>query len=308
MFREMRDVLATPILKHSGSVVFSTMAFRLSTGGLVLRKSRESVNAFCRFFAEGEIGGTPCMRSHIVIYLATTISFAKPFIFKIKIEKEGLPRDSPAGLGAVVLGLYLLAAELPARSQMLIRNSGDATSVYRSFPWAIIVGSVMAIATTLILHAIGMKGAVPLGIASGLLNLLPFLGLILSLALPLAAALLQFSTPGPYIVIIVTILFLHIVSANFLLPKFIANRVSIRPVAATVGILFWRWLWGVMGLLLAVPLTAHVKMIADLHPSLCHLSNLLALTPRPIARWMRYGETVVGRTIPYLRGRRGVSS
>ena len=40
------------------------------------------------------------MRSHIFIHLATTISFAKPFIFKIKIEKEGLPRDSPAGLGA----------------------------------------------------------------------------------------------------------------------------------------------------------------------------------------------------------------
>jgi len=40
------------------------------------------------------------MRSHTFIHLATTISFAKPFIFKIEIEKEGLPRDSPAGLGA----------------------------------------------------------------------------------------------------------------------------------------------------------------------------------------------------------------
>ena len=170
-----------------------------------------------------------------------------------------------------------------------------------------IVGSLMAIATTLMLLAIGMKGAVPLGIASGLLNLLPLLGLIFSLVLPLAAALLQFSTPGPYIIIILTILLLHIVSANFLFPKFIATRVSIGPVAATVGILFWGWLWGVMGLLLAVPLTALVKMIADLHPSLCHLSNLLALTPRPIPRWMRVGETIVGRTIPYLRGRRGVA-
>jgi predicted PurR-regulated permease PerM len=55
-----------------------------------------------------------------------------------------------------------------------------------------IVGFVMAVATTLMLYAIGMKGAIPLGIASGLLNLLPFLGLIFSLALPLAAALVQF--------------------------------------------------------------------------------------------------------------------
>ncbi|HYW37281.1 MAG TPA: AI-2E family transporter [Terriglobales bacterium] len=171
-----------------------------------------------------------------------------------------------------------------------------------------IVGSVMAAATTLMLWGIGMRGAIPLGIASGLLNLVPFLGLIFSLALPLAAALLQFNTPAPFIVITLTILLLHVVSANLLIPKFIATRVSIGPVAATVGILFWGWLWGVMGLLLAVPLTALVKMVADLHPSLCHLSNMLALTPRPIPRWVRYGETIVGRAIPYLGGRPGMKS
>ncbi len=170
----------------------------------------------------------------------------------------------------------------------------------------LIVGSVMAVATTLMLLGIGMKGAIPLGIASGLLNLVPFLGLIFSLALPLAAALLQFNTPGPYIVITLTILLLHVVSANLLFPKFIATRASIGPVAATVGILFWGWLWGVMGLLLAVPLTAVVKLVADLHPSLCHLSNILALTPRPIPRWVRYGETIAERAIPYLRGRLGM--
>jgi predicted PurR-regulated permease PerM len=168
----------------------------------------------------------------------------------------------------------------------------------------LIVGSVMAVATTLVLWGLGVKGAIPLGIASGILNLLPFLGLIAALALPLAAALLQFSTPGPYIVIALTILFLHVVSANVLIPKFIANRVNIGPVAATVGILFWGWLWGVMGLLLAVPLTAFIKLVADLHPSLCHLSNMLALTPRPTPRWVRYGETALERAIPYLRPRR----
>jgi predicted PurR-regulated permease PerM len=170
----------------------------------------------------------------------------------------------------------------------------------------LIVGSVMAVATVLMLLGIGMKGAIPLGIASGLLNLLPFLGLILSLALPLAAAILQFNTPGPYIVITVTILFLHLVCANILIPKFIATRVSIGPVAATVGMLFWGWLWGVMGLLLAVPLTAFIKLVADLHPSLGHLSNLLALTPRPIPRWVRYGETALERAIPRLRRRPGI--
>jgi len=38
------------------------------------------------------------------------------------------------------------------------------------------------------------------------------------------------------------------------------------------------------------------------------LSNMLALTPRPIPRWVRYGETIVGRAIPYLGGRPGMKS
>ena len=231
-------------------------------------------------------------------------------------ESPSWPAYLVRGAGSV-WGVLIIAGVVPfltffmlcSKEQMAIRlnallnSSVDTDRFVKSLNQMVrgfvagnfIVASVMAIATTLILYAIGMKGAVPLGIASGLLNLVPFLGLIFSLALPLAAALLQFSTPGPYIVIFLTILFLHIVSANFLFPKFIANRVSIGPVAATVGILFWGWLWGVMGLLLAVPLTALVKMVADLHPSLCHLSNLLALTPRPAPRWVRYGETVVGR-------------
>ena len=169
-----------------------------------------------------------------------------------------------------------------------------------------IIGSVMAVATTLVFMGLQMRGAIPLGIASGVLNLVPFLGLIFALALPLAGAILQFSTPEPFVIITLTVLVLHIVSANFLIPKFIATRVSIGPVAATIGILFWGWLWGIMGLLLAVPLTALVKLIADSHPSLYHFSNMLALTPRRIPRWVRYGETIVGRAIPYFRDHVGI--
>jgi predicted PurR-regulated permease PerM len=230
------------------------------------------------------------------------------------------------GVGSVS-GALIIAGVVPfltffmlcTKGQMAIRMDGlfgsrvDATRFITNLSQMIrgfvagnlIVGSVMAVATTLVLWGVGMKGAIPLGIASGLLNLLPFLGLIASLALPLAAALLQFNTPGPYIVITLTILFLHVVSANLLIPKFIANRLSIGPVAATVGILFWGWLWGVMGLLLAVPLTAFIKLVADLHPSLCHLSNILALTPHPTPRWIRYGETALERAIPSLRRRPG---
>jgi AI-2 transport protein TqsA len=167
----------------------------------------------------------------------------------------------------------------------------------------LIIGAAMASITVAVLYELKLQGALPLGIASGVLNLIPFIGAVLAAALPLLAATLQFDTAGPYVIILMTVIALHIISANILVPKFIGSRVNIGPVAATMGMLFWGWMWGVMGILLAVPLTAFVKLAADCHPSLIHISNLLAETPRPVPNWAQAGQARVAQAIPFLRKR-----
>jgi predicted PurR-regulated permease PerM len=167
----------------------------------------------------------------------------------------------------------------------------------------LIVGSIMAAGTSVVFLVLGMKGAVTLGIVSGFLNLIPFLGLLLAAAVPLAAALLQFNTLGPFITIAITVLLFHLVAADFLIPRLVGSRLLLGPVAVTIGMLFWGWLWGIIGLLLAVPLTAFVKLIADSRPSLIHVSNLLSDDPRPIPRLARLGEYTIQRVRPYLKGR-----
>jgi predicted PurR-regulated permease PerM len=167
----------------------------------------------------------------------------------------------------------------------------------------LVVGSLMAAVTITVLFGLGMEGAVALGLASGFLNLIPFLGILLAGIVPLLAATLQFTTAEPFLVIVLTVVSLHLVSANLLIPKFVGSRVNIGPVAATIGILFWSWLWGAIGLLLAVPLTAFVKLVADCHPALLPISNLLAETPRAMPRWAQASQERVTRAIPYLRDR-----
>jgi len=105
------------------------------------------------------------------------------------------------------------------------------------------------------------------------------------------------------LIIAATVATLHLVSANLLIPKLIGSRVNIGPVAATVGMLFWSWLWGGIGLLLAVPLTAFVKLVADCHPALLPISNLLAERPRTVPRWAKASGETVTRAIPFLRSR-----
>jgi predicted PurR-regulated permease PerM len=164
----------------------------------------------------------------------------------------------------------------------------------------VIIGAAMALVMVGVLYALKVPGAVPLGIASGFLNLVPFLGAILAAGLPLFASIFQFDSPAPFVLIAVAAIALHIVSANFLIPRFIGSRVNIGPVAATMGMLFWGWLWGIMGVLLAVPLTAFVKLVADCHPSLIHISNLLAEKPRGVPHWAQAGSERVVRAVPFF--------
>ena len=179
---------------------------------------------------------------------------------------------------------------------------GRVTKMVRGFAAGnLVIGSAMAAVTVLVLLALKIQGAVVLGIVSGFLNLIPFLGVVLAVLVPLGAALLQLSTAGACAVILVTVVGLHIISANFIIPKIVGSRVNIGPVAATAGILFWGWLWGLMGILLAVPLTAFVKIVADSHPSLIHISNLLAESPRHVSPWIRSSQETVFRTVPYIR-------
>jgi predicted PurR-regulated permease PerM len=178
------------------------------------------------------------------------------------------------------------------------------TKMVRGFALGnLIIGAGMAAITVAVFYELKLQGAVPLGIASGFLNLVPFIGAILAAALPLLAATLQYDTAGPFLIILLTVFALHLVSSNFLVPKFIGSRVNIGPVAATMGILFWGWMWGVMGILLAVPLTAFVKLVSDCHPSLIHISNLLAETPRPVPNWAQASQAKVTQAIPFLRKR-----
>src|SRR6201996_9846029 len=83
----------------------------------------------------------------------------------------------------------------------------------------LIVGTLMAAVMVGVLYALKVPGAVPLGIASGFLNLVPFLGAILAAGLPLFASIFQFDSPAPFVLMVVAAVALHIVSANFLVPK-----------------------------------------------------------------------------------------
>ncbi len=100
------------------------------------------------------------------------------------------------------------------------------------------------------------------GFISGFLSLIPYIGVLLAIAPPIFVGLGHIDS-NDLVYIIVTVLTLHLLALNVLYPKFLGRRLQLNPLAVTLSLLVWAWLWGGIGLLLAIPLTAAMKIIFD---------------------------------------------
>ena len=101
------------------------------------------------------------------------------------------------------------------------------------------------------------------GSVSGILNLVPYLGVVLAWLPPFFIGMVKWNTVGPYLGVAATMLFFHIIALNVLMPAIVGRRVHLNPLAVTIALLLWGWLWGAIGLILAIPITATIKVICD---------------------------------------------
>jgi len=126
----------------------------------------------------------------------------------------------------------------------------------------LLIGLLIATISVAVFGAIGLPFFFVVGVLSGFLSLVPYLGLALALAPPLLVGLGQMDS-GDLFAICILVLALHFFALNVMFPKFLGNRMQINPLAVTIALLFWGWLWGAMGLILAIPITAAMKIIFD---------------------------------------------
>ena len=136
------------------------------------------------------------------------------------------------------------------------------------------IGVFLSIVTTIVFYTIGLPNAFVLGFLSGFLSLIPYLGVVFAMVPPLIAAFGQETAPE-ILVIVLTILGLHLFAINVLYPKVLGRRLQLNPLVVTIALLFWGWLWGAWGLILAVPITAAMKIVFD------HIEAL-----QPYGAWM----------------------
>jgi len=152
---------------------------------------------------------------------------------------------------------------------------GLISAMIRSFIVGnLLVGIFSSIVSIIAFGVIGVPYFYFIGVISGFLTLVPYLGIVLAMLPPIAAGLGVIHTEQ-FVMIVSTIIALHLFALNVLYPKLIGRRTQLNPLAVTIALLFWGWLWGAAGLILAIPLTAALKIILD------HIETL-----RPYGAWL----------------------
>lgn len=117
--------------------------------------------------------------------------------------------------------------------------------------------------TTLGLLFLGVKYAILLGVITGLLNLIPYIGILIAGLLTIIASLTGSSDLSIIIGIVVVNIIVQFVDNNLLVPWIVSSKVEINPLASIVGIIIGGALGGVSGMFLAIPLMAMLKVIFD---------------------------------------------
>lgn len=136
------------------------------------------------------------------------------------------------------------------------------------------IGMFMSVCSVVIFGFLGVPYFYFLGFISGFLSLMPYLGIALAMLPPIAAGIGTMSD-ARLLMVGATVLGLHLLAMNVLYPKILGSRLQLNPLVVTISLLIWGFIWGAMGLILAVPIMAAVKIICD------HVASL-----RPIGEWM----------------------
>jgi predicted PurR-regulated permease PerM len=152
---------------------------------------------------------------------------------------------------------------------------GNITEMIRGFIVGnLLVGLFIGALSTAAFGLLGIPYFYFVGFISGFLSLVPYLGVLLALVPPILAGL-GIIHGSAFLFIVLTVFGLHLFSLNVLYPKFLGKRVQLNPLAVTLALLFWGWIWGAMGLILAIPMTAAMKIAFD------HVDSLA-----PLGAWL----------------------
>jgi len=151
--------------------------------------------------------------------------------------------------------------------------------VIQSYLSGLVIETILvAILNSAGLLILGIDYAILIGILGALLNLIPYIGGLVAVAIPMMIALVTKDSPWFALYVLAVYYLVQLVDNNYIVPKIVASKVRINALVSIVVVLAGGALWGVSGMFLSIPLIAIIKVICDHTDSLKPIGFLLGDT------------------------------
>jgi len=149
------------------------------------------------------------------------------------------------------------------KSQISEIVSQIKTVIQRYLFGLLIEAAIVAALDTAVLFILGIQYALLLGIIGALLNMIPYLGGLVAVAMPMMVALVTKSTPMFAIYVLIAYYIIQLVDNNYIVPYIVASKVKINALFSIIVVIAGNALWGIPGMFLSIPLLAIVKLVCD---------------------------------------------
>ncbi len=170
-----------------------------------------------------------------------------------------------------------LRAAWPDRADALIAVTNAISRQIGAYLGTLFIISLMTgLCVWGVLVWLGVEFAFTWGLLAFVLNFIPTLGSIVASIPPILMALVQHAPNiWPAIGVALVLLLVQNILGNFIAPKMFGDRLNLSPVVILLSLIFWGWLWGVVGALLAVPLAAAIQIALAQIPALAPLAVMM---------------------------------
>ena len=123
------------------------------------------------------------------------------------------------------------------------------------------ISIAFGVSTWALLEGVGVPNALLWGTVAGVLNFIPYLGALVTVLLIGIVTLATFDGTGQLVLACGGFLVLDLLKGNLLTPLVLGRRMPLNTVAVLLSLLFWGWVWGIVGVIMAVPLTVMIQVI-----------------------------------------------
>lgn len=123
--------------------------------------------------------------------------------------------------------------------------------------------AIVAAAVSIVFSILGVKYAILLGLLTGILNIIPYIGIFIALVLSTLVTFATAAVASKALLVVITLVVVHLIDSNVLLPIVVGSKVRINALVTVLGVIIGEMLWGISGMFLSIPVVAVLKIIFD---------------------------------------------